>query len=443
MNISTTLNSSDIFVIEAQTKKQNVKNKHILRKLIFLGYLLLGIINQVGYFLIITSSQQFVTKLGKESLVSLYPLALIICNSFCRILNSKYFINKSYYIRVILLSLYFSVGYISLFFIFQNANMKKKNSLNFWLTMIPTMIIGTGESIGEVTILGHISTIDRNYVSGWNMGGAIAGLSGSFMSLTFKRLKISLKNVYLFLSPISVLYLLIFMFVNFMGKKERKENNLKQKFNIIQKNKKKTIKINNNLNNVDNNNDDENTKNKTLNCTSFSEGIKLAKKNILNLFLINILQNIICYCFCERVTKFNFINSDGTIFESIQYETLLLFYEIGIVISSFLSFIIKQITCLEIFLYIQIINFVLWLFESLLGYISNQYICFFHLIIVGICCGSSYLGFLYQLFNSKKIPPRYHELCLNICELFYDQGVLVASIISIILDNTIFKINTS
>ena len=108
---------------EKQIKKPKIKRKNkILKILIFLSFLLLGFVNHLGYYLIITSSQQFATKLGNESLIACYPLALILFSSFTRILNSKFCINLSYELRVIILSFYFFSGYIILFFILDKTN---------------------------------------------------------------------------------------------------------------------------------------------------------------------------------------------------------------------------------------------------------------------------------------------------------------------------------
>ena len=145
---------------ETEKEKQIKKTKiniyiKIIKIMIFVCFTLLGFINHLGYYLILTSSQQFATKLGNESLIACYPLALIVFSSFTRIINSKYCINISYFVRVISLAVYFFIGYLSLFFILQNANISKNNNRAFWLTMIPTTIVGTAESFGEVTILGY------------------------------------------------------------------------------------------------------------------------------------------------------------------------------------------------------------------------------------------------------------------------------------------------
>ena len=301
-----------------------------------------------------------------------------------------------------------------MFFILDKMTNSKNTNEAFWLTMIPAIIMGTGESLGEVTILGYIATFKGNYVSGFNVGSSMAGLSGSFLSILIKKYNIDLKNLYLFLSLFSVLYLFIFM-VTICGYKEKK--NYKKGGNYV------TIT----------------GKNEPLNCKNVKLSIKLAKFHLTNLALTNFLQYTICYCFAERANKYNFINSKGTIFNSAQYETFLLIYELGVVISNSCLFLIKYINHLEIFTYLQGLNFILWFFESLFGYISNQYLCFIHLFFVGCCAGGSSVGILNNLFETRTILEDYKELCLNICEYFMDWAILISSITSLIFDNTFLK----
>ena len=418
----------EVFEPRKKEPKKKTKTKYrIIQYFIFLSFSFLGFINHLGYYLIITNSQQLATKLGNESLIACYPLALIMFSSLSRLINSKYFINISYYIRVIVLAFYFAIGYISLFFILDNKKINENTNLAFWFTLIPTAIVGTGESFGEVIILSYIGTFRGHYISGWNIGASLAGVSGSFISLLFKNLNSNLKYLYLMLSPICLLYLFIFIFVDCCGHTEKKSFSHKKKY-------MKSIEKK-----IQNNNEDENYKKKVLNCSNFKDGIILAKKFIINLALINFFQYTICYCFCERTNKFKFINSKGTIFESAQYETILLFYQFGVVISNSSLFIIKHIKKVEIFTYFQAFNFFLWFLEALFGYISNQWICFIHLFFVGFCGGGENILLLNNMFNSKNISKQFQELCLNISEFFMDWGILLSSVFSIILDNTYLK----
>jgi len=420
-----------IEVLEPRKKepKKKKKAKHkLVQYFILLSFSFLGFINHLGYYLIITNSQQLATSLGNESLIACYPLALIIFSSLSRLINSKYFINVSYYVRVIFLTLYFAIGYVSLFFILNNKKVNENNDRAFWFTLIPTAIVGTAESFGEVIILSYIGTFRGNYISGWNIGASLAGVSGSFICLLFKNLNSNLKYLYLMLCPICVLYLFIFIFVDCCGHNEKKSNSFKKKYMKFHEKK-----IQNN------NNEDENLKKKSLNCKNFKDIIILARRYIINLALINFFQYTICYCFCERANKYKFINSKGTIFESAQYETLLMFYQLGVVISNSSLFIIKYIKKIEIFTYLQAFNFILWFLEALFGYISNHWICFIHLFFVGFCGGGENIVLLNRMFNSKNISKQFQELCLNISEFFMDWGILLSSVFSIILDNTYLK----
>ena len=417
----------EVFEPRKKEKKKTKTKYRIIQYFIFLSFSFLGFINHLGYYLIITNSQQLATKLGNESLIACYPLALIMFSSLSRLINSKYFINISYYIRVIFLAFYFAIGYISLFFILDNKKINENTDMAFWFTLIPTAIVGTGESFGEVIILSYIGSFRGNYISGWNIGASLAGVLGSFISLLFKNLNSNLKYLYLMLSPICLLYLFIFIFVDCCGHTEKKS--FSHKKNYMKSHEKK----------IQNNNEDENYKKKVLNCSNFKDGIILAKKFIINLALINFFQYTICYCFCERANKYKFINSKGTIFESAQYETLLLFYQLGVVISNSSLFIIKHIKKVEIFTYLQAFNCILWFLEALFGYISNQWICFIHLFFVGFCGGGENIILLNNMFNSKNISKHFQELCLNISEFFMDWGILLSSVFSIILDNTYLK----
>ena len=419
----------EVFEPRKKEPKKKKKAKHkLIQYFILLSFSFLGFINHLGYYLIITNSQQLATSLGNESLIACYPLALIIFSSLSRLINSKYFINVSYYVRVIFLTLYFAIGYVSLFFILNNKKVNENSDRAFWFTLIPTAIVGTAESFGEVIILSYIGTFRGNYISGWNIGASLAGVSGSFICLLFKNLNSNLKYLYLMLCPICVLYLFIFIFVDCCGHNEKKSNSFKKKYMKFHEKK-----IQNN------NNEDENLKKKSLNCKNFKDIIILARRYIFNLALINFFQYTICYCFCERANKHKFINSKGTIFESAQYETLLMFYQLGVVISNSSLFIIKHIKKIEIFTYLQAFNFILWFLEALFGYISNHWICFIHLFFVGFCGGGENIVLLNRMFNSKNISKQFQELCLNISEFFMDWGILLSSVFSIILDNTYLK----
>ena len=416
--------------IKPHKKKDNKKNI-FAKYFLFFNFIVLGFFNHLGYYLIMANSQQFATKLGNESLISCYPLALILFSSLTRVINSKYCINISYYIRVLILSVLFFIGYITLFFILHSSKIKKSKNYGLLVNYDSNNNCWNWWIFWWSTIIGFEGTLKGNYISGWNIGSALAGVSSSFLSLLFKKLNTNLKYVYLFLTPTSLLYFFIFIFINIFGSKEKKIISKKQ-FHKMDEEKATNIIIVG---------DSEITNNKTLNIKNFVEGFKSTRKYILNLAFLTFFNYTICYCFCERTNKKKYIKSGGTIFEKIQYETFLMFFEFGVILSNASLFIITHIKYLEIFTYLQIINCIFWLFECLFGFVSNQWICYIHLFFVGMFAGGGNIGFFDEMDKSKKITSRIKELCKNICEFFKDWGILISSIMSNIFDNTFMKIN--
>ena len=166
---------------------------------------------------------------------------------------------------------------------------------------------------------------------------------------------------------------------------------------------------------------------------------KYGKRYILNMFIVYFLEYTVCSGLSERANTFEYIDSKDMFFEKAQYETFLLCYQIGVVISRSSLFIFKYLTFIELLNIFQLINFIFWFFEAEKGIISNQWICFFTLILLGICGGGVYVLCFYLILNDNNIPPEYKELCLNIGTIFNDSGVLLSSVVCIILDNTIMK----
>ena len=157
------------------------------------------------------------------------------------------------------------------------------------------------------------------------------------------------------------------------------------------------------------------------------------------MFLVYFLEYSVCTGFSERANFFGYVDSKGAFYEKAQYETFLLFYQAGVVLSRSSLFIFKYLRFVELLNIIQFCNFIFWFLEALLGIISNQYVCFITLILLGLCGGGVYVGCFYFVLNDENIPPHFKELCLNIATLFNDFGVLFSSILCVIFDNTFMK----
>ena len=438
-----------------EVENTNSKNKGIdpyasRKKLIYACFIFIGLVNNLGYVLIITSAQQFAAKLNNETLIAFYPLALILFNSIARFINSKYCITISYFKRILGLSIYFCFGYVFLFTILTIIENSKDfdSNLAFFLSLIPAIVMGTGQSFGEATFLGYIRTFPEDYVSGWSSGTGFAGVFGASLSLIFKIIteKFDLKNLYLIISPVTIVFFFAFYITfrikNNIDSKRKLENESDNNFSNtnqqiegdLPERPSDLIAENNN-----NNTATDVSKNKEMSFENFPVVFKYGKRYILNLFTVYFLEYTICSGLCERANNFGYIDSKGTFFEKAQYETLLLCYQIGVVISRSSLFIFKYLKNVKILNLLQLTNFIFWFIEAMCNIISNQWVCFVTLILLGLCGGGVYVGCFYFILNDNKIPSEYKELCLNICTIFVDCGVLLSSITCIILDNTIMK----
>jgi len=432
----------------------------------FISFLFIGLINNLGYVLILTGSQQLTSNFNNDNIIALYPLALIGFSSFARFINSKFCIKISYTKRLLGLSLYFFLGYISLFIILNSMseNDEDISIAKFFLTLIPTIIMGTGSSFGEATMLGYIKNFPSSYVSGWGSGTGCAGVTGATISLLSKKNNWKLKYLYLYISPVSLVYFLFYLLTLLLKEKSEK-NSKNEKYRAMIEEKpieekkesteEKKIIDDKELNNYDTfpkekgsitpiinqSIPDEMTKtdisqNKEFTFENFKKGFKYGKRFILNLGLVYYLEYVIISGLAERVSiEKEYLKK--SFFHEYLYETFLLAYQIGVVISRSSLPIVKNIPYVEAFTLCQLMNVILWIVEYYLIYITSEYILFFHLIFIGLNGGSSYVGCFYYIMNSKHILPEYKELCINIGTIFNDIGILSSSITCLILDNTI------
>ena len=171
------------------------------------------------------------------------------------------------------------------------------------------------------------------------------------------------------------------------------------------------------------------------------ENFKLAfsksKRYIINLAVVYCLEYVILSGLSERVTKEKVIKED--FFKDILYETFCLCYQLGVWCSRSSLVVVKHIRMVEIFTICQGLNFILWMIQVFCPYVYISWICFAHLIIVGLFGGSAYVGCFYFVLESKEIDTHLKELSVNIGTIFNDIGILTSSLIVLLLDNTLMK----
>ena len=423
----------------------------------FLLFLVTGLINNLGSILIISCSQQLSEHLNSPSLVALYPMGIIACSSLARMANSKFCIRINYQLRMFLISLYFSFGYLFMYIILHFEH-KFNNYVAFALSMIPTLVIGTGAAFGEANLLGYIRTFPGDYVSGWSCGTGFAGVSGALITLLFKIKNIKTKFLYLVVTPVGMLFFVCFKIAQVL--KDKADANILKITgeNPLLIGSVDTTQIADETNQTNVDNKDVSTDqaredrsksritiitsekdNKDLNWKNFREGFSVGKRYIINLYLVYYLEYVLFTGLGERVSHFGFVEDE--MFKDYLYEYFCLCYQIGVLISRSSLPVLKYISAVEIYTIFQIVNLVFWTVEIYTKMVTTWWILFILQTIVGLFGGASYVGCFYFLLESESIEGQLRELCVNIATMFNDWGILSASISVLILDNTIMKNN--
>ena len=147
----------------------------------------------------------------------------------------------------------------------------------FWLSLIPCIILGTGCSFGESTMLGYLRNYPKSLVAGWSSGTGLAGIAGTLIYIMMNSLKVEKKFMFLILTILPITYLGSFYLIDDLYKLYLENDN--STTSLVD------ITINNDENKEENKL--ENYKdNKSLNLENFQVAFKKSYWYVLNLFLV-------------------------------------------------------------------------------------------------------------------------------------------------------------
>lgn len=302
----------------------------------------------------------------------------------------------------------------------------------FFLSLIPSFIMGTGSAFGEATILGYLRNFPKDYVAGWSSGTGLAGVIGALVTLIFHMFGQEPKTMFLTISPVCALYFLSFILIERFYIKYLSD--IKDKLIITDLVEKLETPVAEAEGNIVNNA----SRNKNLNWTNGKRAFTKGYRFIINLAAVYFLEYTILSGFAERVAKKGLINN---VDKDYIFEYFSLCYQVGVFFSRSSLVVVKHIKFIEIFTILQIVSFVAWFVNVYSGFISIPAIAFINMVIVGLMGGAAYVACFYFILNSHKIEDDMKELCVNIASMFNDFGIFMSSLVILILNLTIMKID--
>ena len=193
---------------------------------LFMLFFLIGIINHLGTILVMTGGRLLAFELEMDDYVTIYTSVATIFSVLTRIINSKLCLKVSYKKRVVIICFWMMAGYLSMFAVLtlHETILEDYNVLCFILSFIPCFFLGSSYAFGESAMIAYLRLFPKTLIAGWSSGTGLSGLISGFLNFLSQLLDgLSLKFLYLILTPVGLLYLLFFIWTyRILKSQERK-----------------------------------------------------------------------------------------------------------------------------------------------------------------------------------------------------------------------------
>ena len=193
---------------------------------LFILFFFIGIINHLGTILVMTGGRLLAFELEMRDYVTIYTSVATVFSVLTRIINSKLCLKVSYKKRVVIICFWMMAGYLSMFavLLLHETILEKHNVLCFILSFIPCFFLGSSYAFGESAMIAYLRLFPKTLIAGWSSGTGLSGLISGFLNFLSQLLNgLSLKFLYLILTPVGLLYLFLFMWTyRILKSQERK-----------------------------------------------------------------------------------------------------------------------------------------------------------------------------------------------------------------------------
>ena len=193
---------------------------------LFILFFFIGIINHLGTILVMTGGRLLAYELEMRDYVTIYTSVATVFSFFTRVINSKLCLKVSYKKRVVIICFWMMAGYLSMFAVLQlhETILEEYNVLCFVLSFIPCFFLGSSYAFGESAMIAYLRLFPKTLIAGWSSGTGLSGLISGSLNLLSQLLNgLSLKFLYLILTPVGILYLILFMWTyRILKSQERK-----------------------------------------------------------------------------------------------------------------------------------------------------------------------------------------------------------------------------
>ena len=471
-------------VIQFKTDEDDFKGYSKFSKfLLFFLFFWIGIINHMGTILVMNGGRLLAFELGMNKYLQLYTSASTIFAILTRLINSKLCLKVSYKKRIYFLSLWFMLGYLSMYAVLElhDTVLDGYNVLCFVLSFIPCFFLGSSYAFGEAAMVAYLRLFPKTLIAGWSSGTGLSGLLSGSLNLMSQLIDgFSLKYLYLVLFPVGIVYLLLFrctfrILKSQERKIQREERLSKANLAIIRDSSVGPTNIKEEGENTeeeqsypkdgkmevheeeedaksikaaeDKELEEMNKANQVISWANFKKVMGMVGRVIVNLGLIYFLQffcvNTLIISVCDQ-KDIDFLpigcSDSGSAFRKGKFEFINLAYQLGMFLSKTFIKIVRKIQPIEVYtIVIAIIN-VIYIIEKRIDKI--HWGAFIPIgLILGFFSGGTYAGGFYTILNSNRVQKNYKELTVNIATIFNDSGTFLSGIVGWAIYNFVLDPN--
>ena len=455
-----------------QNEKDDFEGYSTSAKIQLFGlFFFIGILNHLGTILVMTGGRLLTIELNMKPYVTIYTSVATIFSIFTRMVNSKLCLKVSYKKRVLIICFWMMLGYLSMFLVLtmHETILNCYNALCFVLSFVPCFFLGSSYAFGESAMIAYLRLFPKTLIAGWSSGTGVSGIiSGGLNLLTQLLNGLSLKFLYLILTPVGPIYLFLFLWTFKLLKKDK--NSLVDEIEqedlekITEENKEKEGEAEEEINKEksenktnENNNDnskkeieeyanektmeDMNKQNKTMNCTNFMAVMKMCGRVIINLGFIYFTQFVCVNSLVIRNSnKVDIpflplsLNDKNEIVRKGKFEFVNMFFQFGMFTSKTFIKLVRRIQPIEIYTIAITTITILYFMEYYSGFLP--WWCFPILnYILGFFSGGTYAGGFYVILHSGQVLLDYKELTVNIATIFNDTGTFLSGLVGYWLMN--------
>ena len=363
-------------------------------------FFLLGLLNNCGYVIVVTSAKDLAVKFDKKEFMSLFVGSLVVCSVLVKIFNAKYLLKIHHKIRIAIAVAFFVIGVVSIILAL--------NLMSFEISLAGSMLLGIGVSFGDANIQGFMKGFPAETFSGYASGTGGAGVFGSFYCLVFVACHFDVIYIFYCLLPAYIFYFMCFTYVlRLKTQIDRASNVGMLEETAIQD---KETQINLELSWV-------------VLPTILTKIAYYSSFFGLVYFLEYCIFNFLAVAAADKLTGESF-------FVKQAFNLVQCFYQIGVFVarSSLLLFKIKK---LQILCLVQFSFFCLWIGFATVIDVREQ-IMFMTVFSVGITAGLTYVNSIYMILSDPKITKSEKEVALNLNSMASDIGILMSSLMGVL-----------